>query len=182
MSRIGKKIIIIPDKVTVSQNGSLIMVKGPKGELSLTLPNCLTMAINGSEITLTVADSTEKKQNALWGTYRQLIANLIEGATAGFSEQLDINGVGYKWEIRGQELVINVGYSHPVIFKIPAGLELKMEKTSLIITGCDKQLVGEAAASIRKIKKPEPYKGKGIKYAAEVIRRKAGKQVKSAAK
>ena len=182
MSRIGKKIIIIPEKVSVTVTDNLIVVKGPKGELKYQFPPTVIIQISAGEINVAVKNPQEKKEASLWGTARQIIANMVEGVVNGFEKQLEINGVGYKWEAKGQDLILNVGLSHPIVFPLPAGIEVKFEKNTLLISGIDKKLVGEVAAQIRKIKKPEPYKGKGIKYTNEIVRRKAGKQIKSTAK
>ncbi|HPA25667.1 MAG TPA: 50S ribosomal protein L6 [bacterium] len=180
MSRIGKKPIIIPEKVEVTVQPDLIIIKGPKGELKQKLVPSLKISQKEKEISVNVSNPDEKKQRALWGTMRQIISNMIKGVSEGFEEKLEINGVGYKAELKGENLMLNVGYSHPVEFKTPKNIKIGVEKNLITITGFDKQLVGETAAQIRKIKKPEPYKGKGIKYVSEVIRRKAGKQAKSA--
>ncbi len=180
MSRIGRKPIQIPEKVEVKIEGDLILIKGPKGELKNKLPAGVTVEKNGQELIVKVKDETDKKYRSLWGTWRQLINNMLVGVTQGFEKKLEINGIGFRAEVRGKELVLNVGYSHPVNYAIPQGLEIKVDKNTIIVTGFDKQLVGETAAQIRQIKKPEPYKGKGIRYFDEVVRRKAGKQVKSA--
>ncbi len=179
MSRIGKKPIEISAEVTVKLDGQLVTVKGPKGELSYKVHPRIKIEQADSTITLTIEDLKNKKDKALWGTNRQLVANLITGVSTGFSKQLEINGVGYKWELQGKKLVLRVGFSHPVEFDIPENVTAKVEKNLLTLESIDKQLIGEIAAKIRKIKKPEPYKGKGIKYVDEVIIRKAGKQVKS---
>ncbi|HPI67490.1 MAG TPA: 50S ribosomal protein L6 [bacterium] len=180
MSRIGKKIINIPSAVSITSSANLVIIKGPKGELKYQFPSTIIIEISANTLTVAVKNPQEKKQASLWGTARQIIANMIEGVVNGFEKQLEISGVGYKWEAKGRDLNLNVGLSHPVTFSLPSGIEAKFDKNTLIISGIDKQLVGETAAQIRKIKKPEPYKGKGIKYVDEVIRRKAGKQVKSA--
>jgi len=190
MSRIGKKPIQIPDKVNVKIDNGLVTVKGPKGELKLELANGVKLEQNNNEITVKVKNEDEKRYRSLWGTFRQLINNMIVGVSEGFEKKLEINGVGFKAEVsrnsagstsggKSDELILNVGYSHAVNFKIPQGIEIKIEKNIITISGIDKQLVGETAAQIRKTKKPEPYKGKGIKYVDEVIRRKAGKQAKT---
>lgn len=182
MSRIGKKIIIIPEKVVVTTTDNLIVIKGPKGSLSYQCHPAISLQISDQAITLAVKNPSDKKEASLWGTTRQIIANMVHGVAIGFEKQLEINGVGYKWETKGSDLIVNVGFSHPVVFSLPPGIEVKFDKNTLLISGIDKQLVGEIAARIRKIRKPEPYKGKGIKYTGEIIRRKAGKQIKSAAK
>lgn len=189
MSRIGKKPILIPEKVDVKIDNDFVIVKGPKGELKQKLiPEIkLNFSDNKKELNVDIKNKDVKKEKALWGTFRQLINNMIIGVTEGFEKKLEINGVGYKAVITGKtgsasggELVLNVGFSHPVNFKIPENIDIAVEKNLITISGIDKQLVGETAAQIRKIKKPEPYKGKGIKYVDEIIRRKAGKQAKGA--
>lgn len=190
MSRIGKKTIQILDKVEVKINGDLVVVKGPKGELQTKMvpeikveikdPASTDASQGGKEINIAVPNENIKQQRSNWGTYRQLIENMIIGVSEGFSKKLELNGVGFRVEVKGKELILNVGFSHPVIFKIPDGIEVSVEKNIITVTGIDKQKVGETAAQIRKIKKPEPYKGKGIKYIDEVIRRKSGKQAKGA--
>lgn len=175
MSRVGKQIIKIPQGVsTILANGT-IMVKGPKGELTREINPLVTVAIQNDEITLTVQDEEEKKQKSLWGTYAAHIKNMILGVSQGFKRQLEINGVGYRVAKQGNDLKIEVGFSHPVIFQMPKGITSEVEKNIITITGFDKELVGSTAAEIRNVKKPEPYKGKGIKYVEETIRRKAGK-------
>ena len=181
MSRIGKKIIQIPDKVEVKIDSGLVLVKGPKGELKQRMVREIEVEQSDKELVVKVMNENDKKQRSLWGTFRQLIANMILGVTEGFEKKLEVNGVGYRTEIKGNELVLNVGFSHPVHFKMPEGIQIQVEKNLITVGGIDKQLVGETAARIRKIKKPEPYKGKGIKYVDEVIRRKAGKQAKGGA-
>ena len=178
MSRIGKKIIELNDKTQIKVEGNLVIVKGPKGELKQELVKNVTVGINDKEILIKVNDENDKKQRALWGLFRSLIADMVQGVNDGFSKQLEINGVGFKAAVIGKNLVLNVGFSHQVEYKIPEGIEISVEKNVITITGNDKQRVGQVAAEIRAIKKPEPYKGKGIKYIDEVIRRKAGKVVK----
>jgi large subunit ribosomal protein L6 len=185
MSRIGKKPINIPDNVTtkVSQEALgnfLVEVKGPKGTLLIKVPAGVKVEQKDKEILCTVADPEDRSQKAIWGLSRTLINNTILGVVAGFSKELEINGVGFKAALQGKKLVLNIGFSHPVDYIIPQGIEVGVEKNIIKISGIDKQLVGQTAAKIRSLKKPEPYKGKGIKYVDEVIRRKAGKVVKSA--
>lgn len=181
MSRIGKKPINIPNNVNVAINGTLVSVKGPKGELKQAIHPLVSVNSNGQEINLTIKDEFDKKQNALWGLSRTLVANMVSGVTEGFSKQLEINGIGFKAQTQGSTLVLNVGFSHQVEYQFPAGIQVGVEKNVITVSGIDKQLVGQVAAEIRAIKKPEPYLGKGIKYIDEVIRRKAGKVVKSTA-
>jgi large subunit ribosomal protein L6 len=175
MSRIGKKKIIIPTGVTAMVEKNQVFIKGPKGELRLNLHPRITVAIAGNEITVHVINENSKHDRALWGTFASLILNMIKGATDGFKKQLEINGVGYKAAIKGASLMLEVGFSHSVEVKPMMGVKFSVEKNIITVEGADKQTVGEMAARIRKIKKPEPYKGKGIKYIDEVVRRKAGK-------
>jgi len=184
MSRIGKKPTIVPSGVDVSINGRDIKVKGPKGTLSLNLHPWVKAELKEDggvkTIETTVPDPLNVKQNAIWGTMSKLIKNLVTGVTEGFNKKLEINGVGYKVALSGNVLKLDVGYSHPVDFKLPEGVTALVEKNLITLSSIDKQLVGEMAAQIRKIRKPEPYKGKGIKYLEEVIRRKSGKAAKGA--
>jgi len=180
MSRIGKKIITLPAGVTVSEANGQVTVKGPKGELRHTLHPRVKFGQKDNTVFLTIADITDKKDKALWGTNRQLINNLVVGTSQGYIRRLEINGVGYKAEVKGNALVLNVGYSHPVNFELPAGVTAKVEKNLITMESINKEVLGETASRLRRIRKPEPYKGKGIKYLEEVIIRKAGKQVKSA--
>lgn len=175
MSRIGKKIITIPKGVTVTQNGLQLKVKGPKGELVNSFHPNITIAIKDNEITVTRPDDL-KENKALHGLTRALIQNMITGVNTEYSKTLDIVGVGYRVEPKGKNLLINIGYSHPIYFAPPDGVTLQAPtQTQIIVSGIDKQLVGLVAAKIRSIRKPEPYKGKGIKYSDEHIVRKAGK-------
>ncbi len=176
MSRIGKKPIPVPAGVTVDLKGQTFVVKGPKGELSFTLPKGVSLSVEGSEITMARANES-KVTRALHGTSRSLIANMIQGVTEGFSRDLEIQGVGFKAVLQGKDVVLNLGYSHEIRFPIPEGLTITVDSTgtNLNIKGCDKQAVGQAAARIRSFYKAEPYKGKGVRYKGEVVRRKAGK-------
>ena len=177
MSRIGKKLINIPEKVKVQLNGQKIVVDGPKGSLSRILPSLVCCTLNEEAKTL----SMEKTQNtnlsqALFGLSRTLVNNMVTGVSVGFEKKLEITGVGYRAQMQGKDLLLNMGYSHPVTMVTPEGLSVKVESpTSVTISGMEKELVGEFAAKIRSVRPPEPYKGKGIAYAGEVIRRKAGK-------
>ena len=176
MSRIGNRTIIIPDGVTVTNEGNLVKVSGPKGNLEMTLASIISMEINGNEITLKKLAET-KKANELHGTMNANLTNLIKGVKEGFSKGLEIIGVGYKFAVRGDTLVINAGYSHPVNIKIPTGIKVEaVSNTEITISGCDKVLVGEFSANVRKVRGPEPYKGKGIRYKDEHVRRKEGKK------
>jgi large subunit ribosomal protein L6 len=175
MSRVGKQLIEIPSGVEVKITDDLIMVKGPKGELSEKIHPQVTIAVADGAVTVKVDDETNKFSRSLWGLFASLTKNMIIGVTEGYSKQLEINGVGFKATVAGKKLTLNVGFSHPVEFDIPDGIEIKVDGNNIDISGIDKQLVGEVAAQIRKVKKPEPYKGKGIRYSDEQVRRKAGK-------
>jgi len=175
MSRIGKKPIEIPKGVEVKLNGKHIEVKGPKGKLEFDIHPEINVRIEDNKIILE-RPSDKKIHKALHGTMRQIINNMIEGVTKGFSKELEIVGTGYRARMEGNKLVINVGFSHPVEILPPPGIQFEVEGQNIIrVKGIDKQLVGDVAAQIRRIRPPEPYKGKGIRYRGEVIRRKAGK-------
>jgi len=175
MSRIGKKPVPIPKGVTVTLDGSKITVKGPKGELSRSLPGAMKVSMKDSEVVVE-RPSEENEHKALHGLTRTLVANMIEGVTAGFSKQLEIIGVGYKAEQRPYGLQLSLGFSHPIEYRAPAGIKLTApQPTQVNIEGANKEMVGQVAAEIRSYRPPEPYKGKGIKYAGEQVRRKAGK-------
>jgi large subunit ribosomal protein L6 len=176
MSRIGKKEISLPKGVEVKQDGATVVVKGPKGSLQTAIVPGITMSVEDNVVKFERRDE-EKKTRAFHGLMRALVANNVKGVSDGFKRELDIVGVGYRAEVKGREVVFQLGYSHPVRFPIPEGIEIVVEaKTGHItITGVDKQRVGQTAAEIRSLREPDPYKGKGIKYSDEVIRRKAGK-------
>ena len=174
MSRVGNRIISVPTGVTASVDGNVVTVKGPKGELSTVINENITVNINENEITLTRKNDNYKNFH---GTANANINNMIVGVTKGFEKKLESVGVGYRFQLKGAELVVTAGYSHPVNVEIPAGITLEVpSNTELFVRGIDKQLVGEFAANVRKIRRPEPYKGKGIRYADEHIRRKEGKK------
>ena len=177
MSRIGKQSIVIPEKVKIKLDGQKILVDGPKGSLSRILPSlvCCTMDDGGQNLFLEKTQDTKLSQ-ALYGLSRTLVANMVKGVSVGFEKKLQITGVGYRAQLNGNDLVLNMGYSHPVKMVTPSGLMVKVESpTSVIVSGIQKDMVGEFAAKIRAVRPPEPYKGKGIAYEGEVIRRKAGK-------
>jgi large subunit ribosomal protein L6 len=175
MSRIGKLPVPIPSGVTVDLDGRTFSAKGPKGSLSQMMPKLVKIDIDDAIITVT-RDSDERESRAMHGLARTLVKNVIEGVNTGFSKTLDIIGVGYRVESKKDYLVFTLGHSHAIYFEVPEGLEAKIESpTKLTISGMDKQSVGQAAAVIRSFRPPEPYKGKGIKYSDEVIRRKEGK-------
>lgn len=175
MSRIGRAPIPIPDGVTVDITGQKVVVTGPRGELSHTIVEPIRIAQEDG--TLVVTRPTDRgSHRALHGLSRTLVANMVEGVTKGYSKQLEITGVGYKAEVKPYGLLMSLGYSHTIEVKAPAGIKLSApQPTTVIIEGADKEVVGRVAAEIRKLRKPEPYKGKGVRYAGEVIRRKAGK-------
>ncbi len=177
MSRIGKQSITIPEKVKITLNGQKILVEGPKGNLSKVLPSlvCCTMDESGKNLFVEKTQDTKLSQ-ALYGLSRTLVANMVHGVSIGFEKRLQITGVGYRAQLNGNDLVLNMGYSHPVKMITPVSLSVKVESpTSVIVSGIEKDLVGEFAAKIRSVRPPEPYKGKGIAYEGEFIRRKAGK-------
>ena len=176
MSRIGNRKIVIPEGVSVELNDNIVKVTGKLGELSLELPNVIKMEIKDNEITLTRINEI-KTTKAMHGTTNANITNMIKGVTEGYKKNLEIIGVGYRFNLQGNKLVINAGYSHPVEIEIPAGLKLELiSNTEISVFGISKELVGEFAANIRKVRQPEPYKGKGIRYKDEYIRRKEGKK------
>lgn len=175
MSRIGKKPIQIPDGVTVKKDGSVLTVKGPKGELQKDIMSGIMVETRDKEI-LVAVDQKLKKASAMWGLWRALIQNMVSGVSGGYEKKLEIEGVGFKVQQEGANLNFSLGLSHPVKFEAPKGIQLKAEKNVITVSGIDKELVGNTAAGIRKLKPPEPYKGKGIHYLGEVIRRKAGKK------
>ncbi len=179
MSRIGKKPILIPKGVEVKIDKNCFFVKGPKGELNFEIHPSIEIMTKENEISVKVKNPEIKENKALWGLYGSVIKNMILGVTNGFLKKLEINGVGYKAQLSGEKLILNVGFSHPVEFAIPKGITITVDKNVISISGIDKQLVGETAARIRAIRPPEPYKGKGIKYVDEIIRRKAGKAAKA---
>jgi large subunit ribosomal protein L6 len=181
MSRIGKKPIEIPDGVEIKLEGRKVSVKGPKGSLDFLFHQDVEVKMEGKEIQVGVKKIT-KQSKALWGLTRVLISNMIEGTTKGFEKQLELQGVGYRMAVSGKKLNMALGFSHPVEVDIPEGLEAKIEKNILSVSGIDKQKVGQFAASIRSLKKVEPYKGKGFRYVGEIVRRKAGKKAAGAEK
>jgi len=182
MSRIGKKPVEIPQGVSPEITGQEVKVKGPKGELQLKVHQDIKIEIKDGKIFVTPARSLPKKSKGLWGLYRALIFNMIEGVQKGFEKKLEIEGVGYKAAVQGDELVLNLGFVNPVKVKKPAEIDFAVEKNVITVSGIDKEKVGQLAAEIRATKKAEPYKGKGIKYQGEKIRRKEGKKVVAAKK
>jgi len=176
MSRIGKKAVPVPAGVTASVSGQLVSVKGPKGELKVVLNDQVLAKMEQGGIKVDPKDKTKLARSS-WGMSRTLVANLITGVTVGYSKSLEITGVGYRAALNGKALRLNLGYSHDVTYAIPAGIEIKVPKpTEIVISGIDKQRVGQVAAEIREYRGPEPYKGKGVKYTGEYIFRKEGKK------
>jgi large subunit ribosomal protein L6 len=176
MSRVGKKPVAIPSGVTASVEGGIVKVKGPKGALQLALHGDVEATMDKGGVKVDPR-SDSKRARAMWGTYRTLVANLVTGVTNGFERRLEITGVGYRATVQGKNLQIALGYSHDIVYAIPDGITIVAPRpTEVVITGIDKQKVGQVAAEIRDFRKPEPYKGKGIKYAGEYIFRKEGKK------
>ena len=180
MSRVGKKPIPLPSGVTLVMSGNTVSLKGPKGELSREVPRGFGVRIEGAEAFVEPTTHT-KKTPALWGLTRSLIANMVTGVSLGFAKKLEFEGIGYRISVDGANLVMLVGFSHPVKIPAPKGITLLVEKNVITISGIDKELVGQTAAHIRSIRPTEPYKGKGIRYQGEIIRRKAGKKAVASA-
>ena len=170
----------IPSGVRIEVANGRCFVSGPRGELSLVVPPPVSVAIDGDVANVSVTHPDEKRERALWGLTRILVKNMIDGVTKGFSKQLEIHGVGYRAAISGKDLTLAVGFSHPVVYRVPDGITVAVEKNIITVSGIDKQVVGEVAATIRRQRPPEPYKGKGIRYVGERVRQKAGKVVKAA--
>ena len=176
MSRIGKRSVAIPSGVTANINGNTLSVKGPKGSLEMGLSDLIEYKLEDGEISVKPANETRRARNH-WGMQRTMVSNLVEGVTEGFTKVLEINGVGYRAQAQGKKLKLQLGYSHDVDLDVPEGIEVKTpDQTTVEISGIDKQAVGQFAANVRKWRKPEPYKGKGIKYRGEYIFRKEGKK------
>ncbi len=176
MSRIGKQTVIIPKGTEVKLSGTVFSVKGPKGALTRDFPGEIKINIEGDNITFIPKKIGNPTINALWGTCASHVKNMVIGVNEGYTKKLILDGIGFKSEISGSTINFALGFSHPVIVKIPEGLTVTVEKNKIIVTGIDKELVGQFAASVRSLKKPEPYKGKGFHYEGEVIRRKQGKR------
>jgi large subunit ribosomal protein L6 len=176
MSRIGKRAVAVPSGITANVEGQTVKVKGPKGALSVVLPDDVEVKLDGGQIKVDPRSET-KRARSQWGTSRTLVANLIVGVTKGFEERLEINGVGYRAAVQGKNLQLALGYSHDVVYPIPEGITIATPRpVEIVISGSDRQKVGQVAAEIREYRPPEPYKGKGIKYAGERIFRKEGKK------
>jgi len=183
MSRVGKKPIPLPAGTDVTIDGLMVTIKGPKGTLNAALNHVVTATVEegeqGKVIQIAVQNENDTFDRAQWGTARAVLMNLVQGVNEGFSKRLEINGVGYRANMAGNALNLIVGYSHPVLFELPEGINVSVEGQFVTVSGINKELVGQTAARIRKVRKPEHYKGKGIKYVDEVVRRKAGKASKS---
>jgi len=177
MSRVGKKPIQIPEKTKITYDKRVLSVQGEKGTLSMTVHPDADLDIGDAELTVRV-HRNDQKAKAVWGMTRALIANMVHGVNQGFERVLEINGVGYRAELKGQGLEFHLGYSHPIHFPLPEGISANVEKNVIRLSGIDKELLGYTASSIRQLRPPEPYKGKGVKYAEETIQRKAGKTAK----
>ncbi|MEM9030008.1 MAG: 50S ribosomal protein L6 [Pseudomonadota bacterium] len=178
MSRIGKKPVAIPSNVTATLNGQDVKVKGPKGELSFTVPQSVKIEQGSDGLLLSPVDES-KQARSMWGLSRTMVANLVEGVTEGFTKTLEIQGVGYRAAMKGKDLQLNLGFSHEVVHKIPAGVTVAVagaKQEIITLTGIDKQLVGQVAAEIRSYRPPEPYQGKGVRYQGEYVFRKEGKK------
>jgi large subunit ribosomal protein L6 len=174
MSRIGRKPLPMPKGVTLAQKAGAVSVKGPKGELSKAVPGGITIKIEGDKILVVRADDS-RENRSLHGLMRAHLANMVKGVTDGWTRELEINGVGYRAEVTGDTLTMALGYSHPVVFKLPKGISAKVDKNRIALTGADRDMLGQTAAKVRELRPPEPYKGKGVKYVEETIKKKVGK-------
>jgi len=185
MSRIGKKPILIPKGVEITVDDSKVTVKGPKGELSLKIRPEVKVTVEDGKLLVALNPAInlkkEKRAPAFWGLTRALLQNMVKGVTEGFEKKLELIGIGYRAQLEGEDLVLNVGFTHPVKVKKPEGIKFSVEKNVVSVAGIDKELVGQTAAKIRKIRPPEPYKGKGIRYVGEVVRKKLGKKAATTA-
>lgn len=183
MSRIGKQPINIPEgvEVTIEDSHNVVSVKGKKGELQKRFSNVLILKKEDKQVTVVPKNKSSKQSKMLWGLTRSLISNMVKGVSEGYEKSLQIEGVGYKANVSGKILTLNLGFSHPVDVEAPEKIELKVDKNIITVSGIDKGLVGQVAANIRSFRKPEPYKGKGIRYVGEVVRRKAGKKAVASA-
>ena len=177
MSRVGKKPIPVPEKTKLTLNSGMLTVEGPKGTLTRTIHPDVALELGEDQVQISVARS-DKRTKSLWGTTRAQVANMITGVSSGFERVLEINGIGYRAELKGSSLELHLGFSHPIHFELPEGVSAAVEKTTIRLSSIDKELLGFAASSIRQMRPPEPYKGKGVKYAEENIQRKAGKTAK----
>lgn len=179
MSKIGKLPVVVPAGVTVTLSGSAITVAGPKGQLQHTLPKGITLTVDGTNAVVGQEEKTKEQTKALFGLTRALLNNMVKGVSIGFEKKLELSGVGYRAQANGTDLTLSVGFSHPVKFKAPQGVTFAVDGNTITVAGIDKAIIGNLAAKIREVRKPEPYKGKGIKYVGERIRRKAGKAAKA---
>jgi large subunit ribosomal protein L6 len=177
MSRVGRKPIDISDKIKITYTDSVLTVAGDKGTLSRTIHPAVNLNIDDKVLTVSI-ETMDKKTRSLWGMTRALVANMVTGVSAGFDRSLEINGIGYRAELKGNNIEFNLGYSHPISFPLPVGISASIEKNVIKLSGIDKDLLGYTASTIRNLRPPEPYKGKGVKYAEEHIQRKAGKTAK----
>lgn len=178
MSKIGKQPVSIPEGVTVEVSGTTVSARGPRGTLSRKFSREVAIEVKDGNVNVSVA-AKSKTARAIWGTTRSIIFGMVEGVSKGWKKELELVGTGYRAEVQGGSLVLTVGYSHPVKVEAPEGVSFKVEKSIITVEGIDKEVVGQVAANIRAVRKPEPYKGKGIKYVDEIIRRKAGKAAKT---
>ncbi len=177
MSRVGKKPIAAVKGVDIKVGGGLVTVKGPKGELKMALSDEVAVKVENNEVTVDARNPEERRSKAMWGTVRANIQNMVTGVTTGFTRDLELQGVGYRAAMKGKDLELSLGYSHPVVYKAPAGITFASAKpTEIKISGADKQAVGQVAAEIRGFRPPEPYKGKGVRKVGEYVRRKEGKK------
>ncbi len=176
MSRIGKQPIPLPSEVTAAVSGQTVTVKGPKGELTYTSHPLIAVKVEENVIICSVAKQS-KSASALWGTTRANVANMVRGVSEGYKKQLEMHGVGYRANVKGKNLELQVGFSHPITVAAPAGITFAVEKEFITVEGIDRALVGQVAAEVRAVRKPEPYQGKGIRYVGEIVRRKVGKVV-----
>jgi len=174
MSRIGRKVLPLPKGVTLVQKPGSVSVKGPKGELTKAIPTGVSIKTEADKITV-LRENDERQNRAKHGLMRAHLANMVKGVTDGWTRELEINGVGYRAEVAGDTMTMALGYSHPVVFKLPKGVNAKVDKNKVTLTSADRDLVGQTAAKVRELRPPEPYKGKGVKYAEEVIKKKVGK-------
>jgi large subunit ribosomal protein L6 len=176
MSRIGKKVIIVPKGVKVNVDAAAVEVQGPKGKLRQPLPPGVRFELKDDHLQARTIDENNKELGKFHGLARSLVANAVKGVTDGFQKDLDIVGVGYRAEVKGKQVIFALGYSHPVVFEIPEGINVAVDKqTHITVTGIDRQLVGQVAANIRRLRKPDPYKQKGVRYTGEVLKKKVGK-------
>ena len=178
MSRIGKLPVQLPEGVEIKVEGNLVKVKGAKGQLEKNLPETIKVKVEDGQVSI-ASDGKGKNSKALWGTYRSHLANMVHGVSEGWEKKLEMVGTGYRAKLDGKDLELTVGFSHPVEVKVPEGITFSVEKTIITVAGVDKELVGQVAARIRSIRPPEPYKGKGIRYVDEEVRRKPGKAAKT---